>query len=58
MALQSVKVDARGRITIPEEIRTQLEINPGDLVYVKIDHDSFSVYPATRIRITVSEEKV
>jgi AbrB family looped-hinge helix DNA binding protein len=32
---QSVKVDSKGRLLIPQDIRSALDIHPGDTLFVK-----------------------
>ena len=33
------KVDALGRVVLPKELRSQLTIEPGDLVEISVDED-------------------
>jgi len=33
------KVDALGRVVLPKELRSQLTIEPGDLVDISVDED-------------------
>lgn len=35
----TAKVDAKGRVSIPQRIREDLEINPGDTLFVDYDEE-------------------
>ncbi len=35
--MQSVRVDAKGRLVIPKEAREKLAVNPGDVFYVQVE---------------------
>ena len=37
MAASVVTVDARGRISVPADLRKQLELEPGDALFVEIE---------------------
>lgn len=39
MAMPAVKVDPKGRLTIPRRLREQLEIEPGDTLFVDVDEE-------------------
>ncbi|MGH2532660.1 MAG: AbrB/MazE/SpoVT family DNA-binding domain-containing protein [Thermomicrobiales bacterium] len=39
MATSSVKVDPKGRLTIPRHLREQLDIEPGDTLFVEADEE-------------------
>jgi len=51
MVIQSIKMDSRGRITIPDDIRKTLDLEAGDILYIKANADSFTVYKSARIKI-------
>mgnify|MGYP001591680418 CR=1 FL=1 len=47
----TLKIDKRGRITIPEEIRKILKIKENDLLYIKIENNSIIIHPEKNIEI-------
>ena len=51
MDLLTIKVDKRGRITIPEEIRKKLEIKESEPLYLKKGEGYFIIYPSKSIKI-------
>ena len=46
MGITSVRVQARGQVTIPKEIREKLNVKPGDLVVFVDTEDGVLVKPA------------
>ncbi len=46
MTMMSVRVQAKGQITIPKEIRDKLNVQPGDLVVFVETDDGVMVKPA------------
>ncbi|ADM27000.1 transcriptional regulator, AbrB family [Ignisphaera aggregans DSM 17230] len=43
MIMETVKVDSKGRITIPASIRLLLDINDGDTILLSIDEDNYRI---------------
>lgn len=43
MITEIVKIDSKGRITIPASIRLLLDINDGDIVLLSTDEDSYRI---------------
>ncbi len=43
MIMETVKVDSKGRITIPASIRLLLDINDGDTILLSVDEDSYRI---------------
>jgi len=46
MTMMSVRVQAKGQVTIPKEIRDKLNVQPGDLVVFVETDDGVMVKPA------------
>jgi AbrB family looped-hinge helix DNA binding protein len=46
MAITSVRVQAKGQVTIPKEIREKLNVQPGDLVVFVDTENGVMVKPA------------
>ncbi len=53
MGIKSVRVQAKGQVTIPKEIREKLNVHPGDLVVFVETKDGVVMKPAT---VMVDEE--
>ena len=51
MSLTTIKADERGRITIPEEIRKNLNIKENDTLFVKEGNGFFMVYTDKSVKI-------
>ena len=47
MGMVSVRVQAKGQVTIPKEIRDKLNVRPGDLVVFVETEEGILVKPAT-----------
>jgi len=43
MIMETVKVDSKGRITIPASIRLLLDINDGDTILLSIDENNYRI---------------
>ncbi len=43
MITEIVKVDSKGRVTIPASIRLLLDINDGDVILLSADEDSYRI---------------
>lgn len=41
MAMRVVTVDGRGRIAVPADMREQLQIEPGDALFVQVENNGF-----------------
>lgn len=46
MALQATRVDTKGRIVLPREIRAELGLEPGDILFLETDDDRRIIYIA------------
>jgi len=53
MKLDIVKIDERGRITIPDQIRKKLKLKKGDSLFIKVGEKNFVLYPEEEIKISV-----
>lgn len=53
MNLSPLKVDKRGRITIPQELRERLKIKGNDTVYMEEKDDCMIIYPSSKVKIQV-----
>ncbi|MEM3153307.1 MAG: AbrB/MazE/SpoVT family DNA-binding domain-containing protein [Candidatus Bathyarchaeia archaeon] len=53
-------VDYKGRIYIPKKVRSILEINEGETVYIKIDKERgyFKVYTTKALRLQINEKEL
>lgn len=53
-------VDYRGRIYIPKKVRSILQINKGETVYIKIDKERgyFKVYTTKALRLQINEKEL
>ncbi len=53
------KLDERGRIYIPKNVREKLSLNPGDKIYIRIEDESFIVLTlkAVKKRLGTFESK-
>ncbi|KPV61461.1 MAG: SpoVT / AbrB like domain protein [Candidatus Bathyarchaeota archaeon BA1] len=47
--LVKTKLDERGRIYIPKEVRERLFIKQGDILYIELEGDCFTVYTGKAI---------
>lgn len=50
-----VRVDAKGRITIPQEIREALDLEPGEEVNVDLEDDEVVIHPRVDRETFLSE---
>mgnify|MGYP001497849962 CR=1 FL=1 len=46
MALHATRVDSKGRIVLPRETRTELGLEPGDILFVDTNGDRRIIYMA------------
>lgn len=52
------KVDARGRIIIPASVRKNINLNPGDIVFVSvINETNVSISKGTELKNKTSKEE-
>ena len=51
----TLKIDKRGRIAIPEEIRKELKIKENESLYIKIKNNSIIIHPEKSIEIKIKE---
>ena len=55
--LWKTKLDERGRIYIPKEVRETLQITLGERIYVKLENDHFNVYTSKSIKRLLKENE-
>lgn len=48
--LFKTRLDERGRIYLPKTVRAKLQINEGDKIYLIIENNHFTVYPAKELK--------
>jgi len=53
--LWKTRLDERGRIYIPKEVRETLQITLGERIYVKLENDHFNVYTSKSIKRLLKE---
>jgi len=53
-----IKIDKRGRLTIPAKIRKKLHINPGDKLIIKVIEDNSIIIRKNPTKKQVFEELV
>lgn len=58
MVITSVRVQAKGQVTIPKEIREKLKLQPGDLVVFVDTDDGVMVKPAAVVTNDSLREEV
>ena len=58
MGITSVRVQAKGQVTIPKEIREKLNLQPGDLVVFVDTEDGVMVKPAAVVTNDTLREEV
>lgn len=58
MVITSVRVQAKGQVTIPKEIREKLKLQPGDLVVFVDTEDGVMVKPAAVVTNDSLREEV
>ena len=58
MSVTSVRVQAKGQVTIPKEIREKLNLQPGDLVVFVDTEDGVMVKPAAVVTNDSLREEV
>ena len=58
MGITSVRVQAKGQVTIPKEIREKLNLQPGDLVVFVDTEDGVMVKPAAVVTNDSLREEV
>jgi AbrB family looped-hinge helix DNA binding protein len=58
MGVTSVRVQAKGQVTIPKEIREKLKLQPGDLVVFVDTDDGVMVKPAAVVTNDSLREEV
>jgi AbrB family looped-hinge helix DNA binding protein len=46
MTLQATRIDSKGRIVLPRETRTELGLEPGDILFVDTDGERRVIYMA------------
>ena len=46
MTLQATRIDSKGRIVLPRVTRTELGLEPGDILFVDTDGDRRVIYMA------------
>ena len=54
MVILTTKLDERGRITIPKEIRKKLKVKQNDVLYIQDKKNYFVIYPPKSIKIKSS----
>ncbi len=52
----TVKVDSKGRITLPKEIRESAKVEEGDVFFVDIDHGQIKLTEAVKDPIVMLRE--
>jgi len=55
--LWKTKLDERGRIYIPKEVRETLQITLGERIYVKLENDHLNVYTSKSIKRLLKENE-
>ena len=55
MNTKTVKIQTRGTITIPTDMRNKAQLNAGDLVDVSFERGGVFIKPVTRIDKTLQE---
>ena len=51
MEFITLKMDSRGRITIPDKIRKKLDLKRDDTLFIKEEKDYLVIYPRRSIKI-------
>lgn len=57
MNLSPLRVDKRGRITIPQELREKYGIKENDTIYIDEKDGCIVIYPSSKVKIQIISHK-